>query len=77
MYAYWYEDGNVMSYEGAWEDFKECKDSNNCYLCGSFKYMTNEWLKSEMINGINSICNVFAEDVPSDIRAMHLLLVKE
>ena len=77
MYAYWYEDGKVMAYVGTREDFKECRDRISYYMYGRFKHMPNEWYKTEIISGIDYIANIFADDVPSDIRAMHLLLVKE
>lgn len=77
MYAYWYEDGKVMAYEGSKADFKLFTDMHSYYIYGEFNSMPNDWFKTEMINGINGLFNIFAEDVPSDIRAMHLLLVKE
>ena len=85
MYAYWYEDGQLMAYEGTKTDFKGIKDRNkyrsrnrnSFYTYGEYGLMPNEWFKTDVITGTNSICNIFAEDVPSDIRAMHLLLVKE
>ena len=81
MYAYWYEDGQIMSYEGSRTDFRKIKDSNSYryryYTYGEYHDMPNDWHLTELISGTSCICNVFAEDVPSDIRAMHLLLVKE
>lgn len=77
MYAYWYEDGQIKFYEGAVPDFNVHEDISPIYTYAEFKSMPIDWYKTEVIMGSNSICNIFAEDVPSDIRAMHLLLVKE
>ena len=77
MYAYWYEDGQLKSCEGTKTYFRVKLDNKIYYTYGQFKYMPNSWFKTEITNGANSICNIIAEDVPSDIRAMHLLLVKE
>lgn len=77
MYAYWYEEGQLMSYEGTWEHFKDSMNINSYYLCESFKDMSNEWLETVVVNGCKHVFSIFAEDVPSDIKAMHLLLVKE
>ena len=77
MYVYWYEDGQLKSYEGTKTGFIKYMDINSYYIYGEFKSMPNSWFKTVVTNGTNSICNIIAEDVPSDIRAMHLLLVKE
>ena len=77
MYTYWYEDRKVMAVEGTREFFNVHKNISLFYTYGEFKTMPYDWFKTEIINGSNSISNIFADDVPSDIRAMHLLLVKE
>ena len=77
MYAYWYEEGQLMSYVGTKADFKTYMDRYSYYVYGAHKTMPNDWYKTEVISGRNHIYYIFAEDVPSDIRAMHLLLVKE
>lgn len=77
MYAYWYEDGQLMAYEGTKLDFSMKLDGTTYYIYGEFQYMPNDWFKTEVIRGFNNIFNIFEDDVPSDIRAMHLLLVKE
>lgn len=77
MYAYWYEDGQLESYEGTKTGFSMELDSRTFYIYEAYETMPCEWYKTEVVNGIYQVFNIFAEDVPSDIRAMHLLLVKE
>ena len=76
MYAYWYEDGQLMSYVGSKELFSMYKD-NRYYIYREFKTLPFDWFEAVVVNGCSQVFNIFAEDVPSDIRAMHLLLVKE
>lgn len=77
MYAYWYEDGQLKFYEGTKADFKMYTGKYTYYTYGEFESLPVDWFKSEVVNGFRQVFNIFAEDVPSDIRAMHLLLVKE
>ena len=77
MYAYWYDDGQLMSYVGTKADFSVDLDSHTFYIYETYETLPCEWFRTEVVNGIFQVFNIFAEDVPSDIRAMHLLLVKE
>lgn len=77
MYAYWYEEGQLKAYEGTKTGFSMYKTGNIYFIYGEFESMPNNWFMTDVVNGCNHIFNIFADDVPSDIRAMHLLLVKE